>query len=311
MGKYLLKKILISVATIFVILLMMFLLLQFMPGSPFNDDKLSPEQIDALRQKYGLDQPVIVRFFQYVVNMFKGDLGVSYSISANTPITTLIATRFPVTMEIGLVSLCIGTFAGVMIGLLSAFFRSRVMNVIYSVLTLIGIAVPSYLLAMCLSYWLGFRADLLPMLFDQRDPFTTSIMPVAALSFMVMAIIGQFTKAEAMDVMNSDYVMLARCQGLKNSTIMVKYILRNSLIPVITMAGNLLVGLLTGSLVIEQMFSIPGIGTLLTQAISSNDYNVVLGLCFLYSGMYISVRLLLDILYCVADPRVRLGDAKS
>ncbi len=311
MGKYLLKKILISIMTIFVILLIMFLLLQFMPGSPFNDDKLSPEQIEMMRQKYGLDQPVIIRFFRYVANMFKGDLGVSYSISANTPITTLIARRFPVTMEIGLVSLCIGTFAGVVLGLLSAFFRSRVMNVIYSVLTLIGIAVPSYLLAMFLSYCLGFRANLLPMLYDVRDPFTTSIMPVAALSFMVMAIIGQFTKAEAMDVMNSDYVLLARCQGLKNSTIMVKYILRNSLIPVITMVGNLLVGLLTGSLVIEQMFSIPGIGTLLTQAISSNDYNVVLGLCFLYSGMYITVRLVLDILYCFADPRVRLGGTKS
>lgn len=311
MGKYLLKKILISTATLFVILLIMFLLLQFMPGSPFNDGKLSPEQIGMLREKYGLDQPIIIRFFRYVGNMFKGDLGVSYSISTNTPITTLIATRFPITMEIGLVSLCIGTFAGVTIGLLAAFFKSKVVNAIYYVLTLIGIAVPSYLLAMFLSYWLGFKADFLPMLFDVRDPFTTSIMPVAALSFMVMAIIGQFTKAEAMDVMNSGYVLLARCQGLKNSTIMVNYILRNSLIPVITMAGNLLVGLLTGSLVIEQMFSIPGIGSLLTQAISSNDYNVVLGLCFLYSGMYIAVRLVLDILYCVADPRVRLGGSRS
>jgi len=122
-----------------------------------------------------------------------------------------------------------------------------------------------------------------------------------------MAVIARFTKSEAEDVMSSDYVMLARCTGMKNSTIIVKYILRNSLIPVITVMAGLLVGLLTGSLVTEKMFAIPGIGELLTNAITSNDYSVVIALSFVYSALYIVVMLILDVLYCVVDPRVRLG----
>ena len=307
MAKYLRRRILISVVILFLILLILFLLLQFMPGSPFNDQKLSPEQVDALRSRYGLDKPVIVQFFRYIGNMLKGDFGVSYSISPNTPITTLIATRFPITLKIGFASLLIGTLAGVVLGLMTAFFKSRVMKLIYSVFTMLGVAVPSYLFAVFFSWVLGYKAHLLPLLYDFRSPVVSSVMPVAALSLVVMAVIARFTKSEAEDVMRSDYVMLARCTGMKSSTIMVQYILRNSLIPVITVMAGLLVGLLTGSLVIEKMFSIPGIGGLLTNAIQSNDYSVVIALSFVYSALYIVVMLLLDLVYCIVDPRVRLG----
>ena len=307
MGKYLRRRILISVIILFLILLILFLLLQFMPGSPFNDAKLSPEQVDELKKRYGLDQPVIVQFFRYVANMFKGDFGVSYSVSPNTPITTLLANRFPITLKIGFLSLIFGTLFGVILGLVTAFFKSRIIKAVYSILTLLGVAVPSYLFAVFFSYTLGFKAELLPMLYDYRSPVSSSVMPIAAMSFAVMAIIARFTKSEAEDVMKSDYVMLARCTGMKSSTIMVKYILRNSLIPVITVMAGLLVGLLTGSLVIEKMFSIPGIGGLLTTAIGSNDYSVVIALSFVYSALYIVVMLILDLVYCIVDPRVRLG----
>ena len=174
---------------------------------------------------------------------------------------------------------------------------------------MLGVAVPSYLFAMYLSWTLGYKAKVLPMLYDFRSPAISSVMPVAALSFVVMAVIARFTKAEAEEVKNSDYVMLARCSGLNNRTIILQYILRNSLIPVITVMGSLLVGLLTGSLVIEKMFSIPGVGSLLTNAISSNDYSVVISLSFVYSALYIIVMLILDIIYCVVDPRIRLTGA--
>ena len=304
---YLRKRIIISVVILLLILLILFLLLQFMPGSPFNDAKLSPEQVAKLRESYGLDKPVIVQFFRYVGNMLRGDLGVSYSISPNTPITTLLANRFPVTLKIGFMSLIIGTFTGMTLGLVTAFFKSRIIKALYHVLTILGIAVPSYLFAIFFSWTLGYKANLLPLLYDFRSPVLSSVMPTAALSFVVMAVIARFTKSEAEDVMSSDYVMLARCTGMKNSTIIVKYILRNSLIPVITVMAGLLVGLLTGSLVTEKMFAIPGIGELLTNAITSNDYSVVIALSFVYSALYIVVMLILDVLYCVVDPRVRLG----
>ena len=148
MAKYLRKRILISVIILFLILLILFLLLQFMPGSPFNDEKLSPEQVAVLKESYGLDKPVPVQFIRYVGNMLRGDLGVSYSISPNTPITVLLANRFPVTLRIGFLSLIFGTLAGVLLGLSAAFFKSRIIKGFYSILTMLGVAVPSYLFAM-------------------------------------------------------------------------------------------------------------------------------------------------------------------
>ena len=214
-------------------------------------------------------------------------------------------------MMIGLAAMIIGTVFGLLIGFLSSFFKNKVMKVIYHILTILGIAAPSYLIAMGLSMLFGFKLEWLPLLYDFRDPVVTSIMPVVALSFPVMAIVARYARSESDDIMRSDYVMLARCQGLNRRTIIVRYIIRNSLIPVITTMGALLVGLLTGSLVIEQMFSIPGIGQLLTTAIESNDYNVVIGLSLIYSLIYIVIMLIVDILYCIIDPRVRLTKNKA
>ncbi len=307
MARYLIKRVIISIVTLFVILLVLFLLLQLMPGSPFNDQKLSADQIQVLKEKYGLDQPVIIQFFRYVGNMLKGDLGVSYALSPNTPITTLLADRFPITIRIGFFSMIFGTLAGLLLGFLTAFFKNRVLNFFYHLLTLLGIAIPSYLFAMFFSYFLGYKGEIFPLLYDFRNPVSSSVMPVMAMSLAVMAVVARFAKAEGSDVLKSDYVLLARCQGMSNSVIILKYILRNSLMPVITVMASILVGLLTGSLVIEQMFSIPGVGELLTNAINSNDYSVIIALSFVYSALYIVVMLILDVLYCVIDPRVRLG----
>ncbi len=307
MARYIGKRLIISVVTMVVILLVLFLVLQFMPGSPFNDAKLTAEQVAALKEKYGLDKPIILQFFQYIGNMVRGDLGVSYALSPDTPITQLLVRRFPITIQIGLASMVIGTAVGAFLGFVTAYFKSKVLNVIYNILTLLGIAVPSYIFAMSFSYFLGFKTGLLPLLYDFRAPMVSSVMPVMALSMGVMAVIARFSRAEAGDVLKSDYVLLAKCQGLPSRTILTRYVLKNSLMPVITVMAELLVGLLTGSLVIEQMFSVPGTGALLTNAISTNDFSVIIALSFIYSALYIVVILILDILYCVVDPRVRLG----
>jgi oligopeptide transport system permease protein len=311
MARYLGKRLLISVATLFVILLILFLLLQLMPGSPFNDEKLSADQLAQLYEKYGLDRPLPEQFLRYSGNMVKGDLGVSYSLSPDTSVTKLIKNRFPVTVKIGLAAMITGTLAGLILGFATAFFRKKALSLLYNVITLLGIAIPSYIFAMIFSYNLGYRTGMLPLLYDFRSPVVSSIMPVMAMSLPVMAVIARFSRAEAGEVMKSDYVLFAKCQGLSNRTIIMKYVLRNSLMPVITVMASLLVGLLTGSLVIEQMFSIPGVGGLLTMAISVNDFSVVLALSFVYSALYIVVMLILDILYCIIDPRVRLSGSSN
>ena len=308
MRKYLLKRLLLSVVTLFIILLVLFLLLSFMPGSPFNSQKLSADQVAVLNAKYGLDRPLPERFFKYLTNMICGDLGVSYSLSADTPVSTLLRNRLPVTILIGVVSLAIGAVFGIFVGMSAALSKSRVVKAIYNVLTIVGIAVPSYLIAIFLSYFAGYKERMLPLLFDINHPVITSIMPVLSMSAIVVAVVSRFSCEEAGRVISSDYVLLARCQGVTNFKLITRYILPNSIMPVITIIAMLLVGLMTGSLVIEQMFAIPGTGALLTQAISANDYNVILALSFVYSGMYIVAVLIVDVLYCLIDPRVRLSE---
>ena len=308
MRKYIMKRIILAAVALFIILLSLFLLLSFLPGSPFNSQKLSPDQVEILNAKYGLDRPLPERFFLYVVNMFRGDFGVSYSLSTNTPVSLLLKNRLPVTITIGLTSLVIGATAGIVFGMFAALWKSRIMKVIYNLITIIGIAVPSYLIAIFLSYFAGYKLKWLPLLYDISHPFVTSIIPVISMSAIVVAVVARFSCEEALKLVNSDFVMLARCQGVPNRVIIFRYILPNSIMPVITVIAVLLVGLLTGSLVIEQMFSIPGTGALLTQAIGSNDYNVILALSFVYSAMYIIAVLAVDILYCVIDPRVRLSE---
>ncbi|MBP3874047.1 MAG: ABC transporter permease [Lachnospiraceae bacterium] len=307
MKKYIIKKLVLSVVTLLLIIFILFLLMNFMPGSPFNNPKLTPEQKEILIQSYGLDKPVLQRFFIYLGNMFKGDFGVSYSLSVNTPVLTLIRSRLPVSLLIGVSAMLLGSAAGLIVGFLAAFHQGKAADIVCMILSVIGISVPSYIIAIALSYFVGFRLKWLPLLYDFRNPVLSGIMPVLALSVMVMSVIARFTRDEAVSVLKSDYVMFARSQGMSGRTILFHYVIRNSIMQVITVMTLLLVGLLTGSLVTEQIFSIPGIGFLLSSAISANDYNVVITLSFMYAAIYVVARLILDILYGIIDPRVRLG----
>jgi len=305
--KYIIKKLVLSVVTLLLIIFILFLLMNLMPGSPFNNPKLTPEQKEILIQSYGLDKPVLQRFFIYLGNMFKGDFGVSYSLSVNTPVLTLIRSRLPVSLLIGISAMLLGSAAGLIVGFLAAFHQGKAADIVCMILSVIGISVPSYIIAIALSYFVGFRLKWLPLLYDFRNPVLSGIMPVLALSVMVMSVIARFTRDEAVSVLKSDYVMFARSQGMSGRTILFHYVIRNSIMQVITVMTLLLVGLLTGSLVTEQIFSIPGIGFLLSSAISANDYNVVITLSFMYAAIYVVARLILDILYGIIDPRVRLG----
>ena len=284
MKKYVTKRVLTSIFTLLVILLVLFILMQLMPGSPFNDEKLNDAQRAALYAKYGLDQPVVVQFFHYVKNMLTGDFGVSYNISKNTPISQLIASRLPISIRIGgaAVSLC-------------------------TVISVIGVSVPSYVFALLLSYQLGFNMKLFPMLFDAKRAMASSVLPSISLSMFTMASIARFTRSEMMEVLDSDYMLLAESKGISGFALIFRHALRNALIPIITVLAPLIVDLMTGSLVVEKIFAIPGVGSLLVNAIQSNDYNVVISLAFIYSAMYIGIMLVVDILYGIIDPRIRLA----
>lgn len=307
MKKYVLKRVLTAIVTLLVILLVLFILMQLMPGSPFNDEKLNDDQRAALYAKYGLDQPVFIQFLRYVANMLRGDFGVSYNISKNTPISQLIQTRLPISIMIGGMAVLLGAVVGLLLGLLAALKHDTWIDTICTILSVIGVSVPSYVFALGLSYYFGFKLKWFPMLFSQRQMFQSSVLPSISLSMFTMASIARFTRSEMLEVMDSEYMLLAESKGLSGSALVFRHALRNALIPIITVLAPLIVDLMTGSLVVEKIFSIPGVGSLLVNAIQSNDYNVVIALAFIYSAMYIVIMLVVDILYGIIDPRIRLA----
>jgi oligopeptide transport system permease protein len=307
MKKYLLKRIAISIATLMVILLILFLMLQLMPGSPFNDEKLTADQVAMLNQKYGLDKSVFIRFFNYVKNMLTGDFGVSYAISKNTPISTLLQARLPISTRLGGQAVLLGSLIGLILGVTAALKHNTIWDTLTTVISVLGVSLPSYVFALALSYSLGYKLSLFPLLYSVDDPFKSSVLPTIALCMFTIATIARFTRTEMLEVLGSDYMLLAESKGISGIRLIFRHQLRNALIPIITVLAPLIVGLMTGSLVIEKIFSIPGIGSLLVTAIQSNDYNVIVAIAFIYSAMYIGIMLVVDILYGVIDPRIRLA----
>lgn len=304
--KYIAKRVLISCFTLLAILLVLFGLMQLMPGSPFNDEKLNDDQRASLYAKYGLDQPLPVQFGKYVVNMLRGDFGVSYNISKNTPISQLIESRLPISIRIGGMAVGLGAVMGLLLGILASFKHDTIVDTLCTVISVVGVSVPSFVFALGLSYSLGFKLDWFPMLYSAKAAFSSSLLPSISLSMFTMASIARFTRSEMLEVLGSDYMLLAQSKGLSGAELIIRHALRNALIPIITVLAPLIVDLMTGSLVVEKIFAIPGVGSLLVTAIQSNDYNVVLALSFIYSAMYIGIMLVVDILYGVIDPRIRL-----
>ena len=307
MKKYIFRRVLISIATLLFIVLVLFLLMDLMPGTPFNDEKLSEAQIAMLYAKYGLDKPLLVRFFLYLKNMLSGDLGVSYAINKNFPISEMIKGRLGISLAVGAMAMIFGTIMGLILGIVAALNHNTWIDNLCSVISVIGVSVPSYVCALLLCYYVAYKLKLLPILYNQTMPFKSLILPALALSVSPTANVARFTRSEMIDVLNSDYILLVQSKGVKQYRMIIRHALRNTLIPIITVTGPLLVNLLTGSSVIERIFGIPGIGLLMISGIQQNDYNVTLACSFIYSVMYIAVMLVVDILYGVIDPRIRVS----
>ncbi len=296
-----------SIMTLMVILFVLFLMLSYMPGSPFNDEKLTAVQKQVLYAKYGLDQPFFVRFAKYVVNMFKGDLGVSYVLNKNRAVADMIKGPLMVSIRIGAQGFVVGSIIGLLLGIAAALNHNTWIDSLCSVVSVLGVSVPSYVFALLLAFYIGFKLQWTPILYNASAPFSSTILPTLALSMFPIANISRFTRSEMIDVLGSDYIALVQAKGVKEKGLIFHHALRNTMIPIVTIMGPLLINLLTGSMVVEKVFAIPGIGMLMVQAIQSNDYNVVVACAFVYSALYIFMMLGVDILYGIIDPRIRVA----
>lgn len=306
MKKYILKRVGMSLLTLLVILLVLFILMDLMPGSPFNDEKLTEAQLQLLYAKYGLDQPLMVRFGLYVKNMLTGDLGVSYAINKNFAISSMLSGRIEVSILVGVMAMIIGTIFGLLLGIAAALNHNTWIDNLCSAVAVFGVSVPSYVCALLLCYFIAYKLQWFPILYSSSKPFVSLVLPAIALSVSPTANIARFTRSELLDVLGSDYILLVQSKGVKDWKMIVKHAMRNALIPVITVMGPILVNLMTGSSVIEKIFGIPGLGTLMISGIQQNDYNVTIACSFIYSAMFIVMMLIVDILYGVIDPRIRV-----
>lgn len=293
--------------TVLMVLLILFLMLNYMPGSPFNDEKLSPDQIQALYAKYNLDKPVLIRFFTYLKNMLRGDFGVSYNIQKNYSVAKMIGERFPITLQIGLQAAVLGIVIGSLLGIVAALKKGTAVDTITTIISVLGVSLPAFVFALLLSFFFGYKWQLFPLLYSAKKPLQSTVLPTIAMSMFTLASVARYTRSEMVEVMLSDYIQLADSKGVTRAQLIFRHVLRNTMVGVITVVAPLVVNLLTGSLVVEKAFGVPGLGSLYIKAIQQNDYNVVLATSFIYSVLFIVVMLLVDILYGVIDPRIRLA----
>lgn len=305
--RYLLKRLFYMVLTLFIIITTTYLLMQFLPGTPFaNQDQLTATQLKLLNEKYGLDQPFFQQYLTYITNVLKGDLGYSFQFN-NLPVTQIIADRAGPSMQLGLQAMVLGTSVGTLLGILAAVKQNTWVDTFTSIFAIGGRSVPSFVFAVILQFIFAVSLGVLPIAF-WRNGFASTILPTVALSISPMAEAARFIRTEMIEVLNSDYIELARAKGFAKFYIIFKHALRNALIPLLTILGPVTAGLMTGSLVIEQIFSIPGIGEQFTKSILVNDYPTIMGITILYSTILIVMILIVDILYGIVDPRMRMGE---
>ena len=309
MVKYVMKRIGMALLTLLIITFLLFLLVRIMPGNPFPSERMSAEQIALKRAELGLDDPILVQFFRYISKLvFHGDFGNGTSLYNGAPINTVMSTCMGNSFRIGGLAILIGTVLGLLLGITAALHRGKFLDGFCTVLSIIGVCVPSYVFLIFLQYTFAFRIPFFPYFFDNKRFLFSAVMPALSLSLFTLSTIARFTRNEMVEVFDSDYVHLAEAKGLYGGQLVRRHVLRNALIPIVTVLAPLVVDLLTGALVVEKIYGINGIGKLMVDAITGEgiDYNYVLALGILYSALYISIMLVVDILYGVLDPRIRV-----
>ena len=281
------RRLIIMFMTLYIIISATWVMSKALPGTPFADEKLTPSSRQVLYEKYGLDDPLPVQYVRYMLNVAQGDLGNSFYFESR-PVTQIILEQAPISAFIGAQAIIFGLIPGLALGIVAALRHNGILDYVGTTVAVAGIAVPSFVLGPIMQYWLGYQWELLPVAWDPFDPaWTMSVMPSISLAVFVTAIVARYVRSEMLEVLGQDYVTLAKSKGLSWMAVVWKHVLRNSLIPLVTVLFPLMVGLITGSIVIEQIFAVPGIGDLFVRSIFVNDYATMLGTTIFFSVIFI------------------------
>ena len=315
--KFLIKRVLMGFVTLWLVITITFFLLHLLPGDPFQSEKAIPPKIkENLMAKYHLDKPLGVQYVEYLKSISKGDLGMSMKVRGRT-VNDVIVDSFPVSADLGARAIIFALVVGIPLGIIAALKRGKYQDKISMVIAIIGISVPSFVLAgLMQKYAVDFHNGILidklnlplfRILLSGWDDPSKKILPVIALGLYTVALIARLLRDKMIEVMGQDYIRLAIAKGVKPKDIVLKHALRNAILPIITIMGPTIAALLTGSFVIEQIFTIPGLGKYFVQSINDRDYTMVLGVTVFYAIFLIIMMIIMDIVYALVDPKIKLG----
>ncbi len=305
MFKYILKRLAMGVVVVFVIATITFWLSRALPGGPFDRDKpLNPTIIENLNKKYNLDRPVTEQYIDYMVDVAQFDFGPSYYYE-NETVNDYINRCFPVSLVLGVGAMIVAIVLGIPAGVISALKQNGWQDNIIKILTTILVSLPNFVIASALMYFIGYKLRLLPVALWGTPQ--QAIMPTLALAAYPLSYITKMMKSSMLEVMNSDYIRTAKAKGASQFLIVYKHALKNAVLPVITVVGPMFAGIITGSLVVEKLFAIPGLGQQFTTSIFNRDYPMIMGLTIFYSILLIAATLIVDVVYAMVDPRIKLG----
>lgn len=290
--------------TLWVIVTLTFFLMHAIPGSPFDKERTTNDTVTRnLEAHYNLDKPLHIQYLTYLRSLLALDLGPSISYQSDT-VNDMIARGFPVSFQLGMVTLIFAVISGIFLGVLAALKHNGVIDYFAMIIAVIGISIPNFIMATLFIKYIAVQWGLLPV--ATWGTWRHVILPALALSSGPLAIIARLTRSNMLEVMTQDYIRTAKAKGLSMVTIVFKHALRNALLPVITLLGTLIAGILTGSFVIEKIFAIPGMGKYFVEGINNRDYAVIMGTTIFYSTFLIIMMFLVDIAYGLVDPRIKL-----
>ncbi|WP_243385717.1 ABC transporter permease [Bacillus kexueae] len=309
MLKYIWKRILFMLLSLYVIVTATFFLMRAAPGGPFSGEKKLPPEIEAnLNAYYGLDQPWYIQYFDYLVSIAQWDFGPSFKYKGQT-VNDLINDGFPVSFVLGMEAIFLAVALGVLLGVIAALRHNKWQDYSAMVFAVIGISVPSFIMASVLQYYFAIKLGLLPV--ARWETFAHTILPALALASTPMAFIARLTRSSMLEVLSNDYIKTAKAKGLSGAAITFKHTIRNALLPVVSYMGPLTAGILTGSFVIEKIFGIPGLGSHFVLSITNRDYTTIMGVTVFYSVLLLVSILLVDLAYGLIDPRIKLAGGKK
>ena len=304
MAKYIIKRLLMAILTIFVVATLTFFLMNAVPGGPYEAEKaISAQAKAALEAKFGLDQPLFRQYLTYMKNILHGDFGPSLK-QRGREVIDIIMTKFPVSAKIGGISVLVALIVGVPVGCIAALNRGKVSDNTIIVIATIGIAVPSFVVCSLSMFFFGVKLNWLPTV--GLSNWKNYIMPVFALSFYPTAYIVRLMRSSMLDVLGQDYMRTARAKGVAQFVSLFKHALRNAFLPVVTYVGPMMAYTLTGSFIIEKVFTIPGLGGEFVSSITNRDYMMIMGTTIFLATLMVTINFLVDVVYKIIDPRINL-----